>query len=117
MVNEKLLKTRLSSIEHYKNEIKKLGDALKVTKETCEENLQSLKEFLPFSAGDVLIQGNQIFLIKSISRVTDDFLINVTVNYADGYYGCFDKTERTKYLPICNPDYKIITNLFNKKKD
>lgn len=54
--NDKLLKTRLSSIEHYNKEIKLLEEALSVTRSTRELVIKAIAEACILEPGDVMLR-------------------------------------------------------------
>lgn len=57
-MNDKLLKTRLESINHYKSEIDKLNEAIKITTETRESIIASLTEFCILEHDDIFQREN-----------------------------------------------------------
>ncbi len=62
--NKHLLDTKLKSLVHYNSEIKRFEEAIEVTKSTKSDILQSLVEFFPFENGDLLQNGENIYLVK-----------------------------------------------------
>jgi hypothetical protein len=72
-MNTHLLRTRLVSIAHYTEEIKKLEAARKTTEETRKEIVESLREFFPFMPGQILINGQQVRKFKGLDGVRLSF--------------------------------------------
>lgn len=68
-MNKHLLQTRLKSITHYSEELKKLSEAHRVVTSTREELKDSLKEFFPFKDGDVIVQKGKMRKILSLKII------------------------------------------------
>lgn len=65
--NDKLLKTTLSSIAHYNEEIEKLKQALAITESTKDDLVKSLLAVCPVCQGDVLMKPDYTTIkIRSI---------------------------------------------------
>lgn len=71
MNNKHLLKTRLNSLAHYDRELERLDAARKETEKTKSEVLQSLKEFCPFSEGQILFnrKNTRVVMFSSVRQV------------------------------------------------
>lgn len=94
-MNKHLLETRLRSIKHYKEELNKLNEALKITEQTREDLLKSLEEFFPWYPGDVLMRSETVFKLVKLNDVREygDINFSVTMRYADGEHGGYGKEK------------------------
>lgn len=97
-MNNKLLQTKLSSIAHYDEELTKLHEAKEVTESTRKDLVNSLIEFVPFSAGDIITNGSRIMKVATVKSVS---------KWESSY---------TLYLEIYNVDYEGTYSL-DKKRD
>lgn len=68
-MNKHLLKTRLNSIHHYTDEIKRLEEAKKQTEATRADLLKSLNEFFPWKAGMIIMKGEQVRRFKQLTQI------------------------------------------------
>lgn len=66
MSNKHLFETKVRSIKHYTEEIKRLKEAVKINEEVRAETEKSLIEFFPFQKGDVLFKGNKMIKINRV---------------------------------------------------
>lgn len=110
-MNEKLLKTRLASIAHYKSESDKLSEALKITNETRNELIKSMIEFFPFNVGDIVSTNNgnffKILKIKhAIEAYKHDIGVVVRIAYS-GRYGAWNDEEDMTYI-FEQADWKLL---------
>lgn len=112
-MNKHLLETRLRSIKHYKEEIQRLENAIKVNKETIDDIEKSLVEFFPFKSGDIIYRqkSNRMFKIASVKYAQvsgDSFSIVANVHYQDSRYGFLNSTSTECYtIDIWNEFKKI----------
>lgn len=100
MNNRHLLRIRLASIEHYREEIKKLNEALETTQKTKEELIQGLTEFVTFASGAILIYKSQVFRFLGVKAVTEDWrtkkiIFVFKVNFPSRHGG-YENTEDTQ---------------------
>ena len=101
-MNEKLFKTKMNSVLHYQEEIKKLSDAIKVTESTLKDLTDSFIEFIPYKEGDILINKNKVMKVvgvKGINRYSDGLYVQVYVKYPDTYGGYTNK-ENTESINL-----------------
>lgn len=69
MINKHLLQTRLKSVAHYNAEIDALNLATTATEETRLSVLNSIAEFFPYKAGDVLVLDKNIIRVVEFQKM------------------------------------------------
>lgn len=112
-MNKHLLETRLRSIKHYREEIQRLENAIKVNRETINEIEKSLVEFFPFKSGDIIYRqkSNRMLKVSSVKYAQvsgDSFSMVVSVHYQDSRYGFLNSTSTESYtIDIWNEFKKI----------
>lgn len=112
-MNDKLLKTRLNSIAHYKYEIEKLNQAIEATRQTREEIIKSLIEFVPFNAEDIITNGKRIYKVSSVNSVNETYsgLVVRFEYYGVSSNGVYDDTRsrHNETIPLNDiPTWQIV---------
>ena len=114
-MNAKLLQTRLNSITHYKNEIMKLEEAIRITRQTRQELVNSLSEFCDLTEGDLIIRNGIFYKFLRIQDVHDSLNINLVVETQISEYGKgYSWREKIISIPIIEmPNCKVLGNVHN----
>lgn len=67
-MNKQLLNTKINSLKHYRAEIQRLKEAIKLNEELKLETEKSLIEFFPFEPNDIVFYKGQMIKIDQIER-------------------------------------------------
>lgn len=109
-MNKKLFEQRLRSLEHYLKELEYLEEAKRVTESTFNELRQSMKEFLPLTAGDICLTHDDRVVryngFHSFNVGNNNPYYNLKVNMPTSE-GRFDSYLITDYYYLNRP-WKII---------
>lgn len=110
-MNKHILETKLKSIKHYRDEIKRLQGAIEVNKSVLKDCEESLTEFFPFKKGDVIYGENRMYQIEEIkssrSSESGDVYILVEVKKQSEQYG-FNRTDTVNLTLDRWKTYKVI---------
>ena len=111
-MNKHVLETRIKSIRHYKSEIERLREAIKVNESVIADIENSLLEFSSFKEGDILFKGEKIIKVTKIDKAISDsseegFKIRIEYRMQSREYGFGNSSYDTLHLSEWNKWKKI----------